>query len=96
MPPHICKSATERLVSSQVPVFEAYRGLKIYFLVVLDFVPAENEIAREIMSFLQFMFSLASKAELLGLLLSVHPSAGWVDALRYLLQCLGCRVWWLE
>lgn len=60
---------------------------------VLVFILAEDEIAREIMSFLQFMFSLASKAELLmEQLLSVHISGGWVDALEY----LRYRVLWLE
>ena len=60
---------------------------------VLVFILAEDEIAREIMSFLQFMFSLASKAELLmGRLLSVHISGGWVDTLRY----LRYRVLWPE
>lgn len=67
------------LVSNQVPVFEAYRGGKIYFLVVCDavlvFILAEDEIATEIMSFPQFVFSLESKAALLLLLLlSVHSA----------------------
>lgn len=60
------------LVSNQVSVFEAYRGGKIYFLVVcgvvLVFILAEGEIAREIMSFPQFVFSLESKAVLLPVL----------------------------
>lgn len=60
------------LVSNQVSVFEAYRGGKIYFLVVcgvvLVFILAEGEIAREIMSFPQLVFSLESKAVLLPVL----------------------------
>lgn len=71
------------LVNNQVSVFEAYRGGKIYFLVVcgtvLVFILAEDEIAGEIMSFPQIMLSLESRALLLvALPLLVHP--GWVGA----------------
>ena len=85
-------------VSNQVPVFEAYRGLKIYFLAVLAFILAEDEIAREIMSFLQFMFSLASKAKLLvGRLPSVSQWGLSRWPLQHLLHCsLGHRVLRLE
>lgn len=60
-------------------------------------MPAEDEIAREIMSFQQFVFSLASTARLLtGQLLSVHIAGGWVAALQYMLRChLEHRVLWL-
>lgn len=55
---------------------EAYRGGKVYFLVVcgavLVFILAEDEIAGEILSFPQFTFSLESKA----LLLVVLPPFG--------------------
>lgn len=79
MPSRISEAAQVSLVSNQVPVFEAYRGGKIYFLVVCDavlvFILAGDEIATEIMSFPQFMFSLESKAALLLVrLLSVHPA----------------------
>lgn len=79
MPSRISEAAQVSLVSNQVPVFEAYRGGKIYLLVVCDavlvFILAEDEIATEIMSFPQLVFSLESEdAPFLVLLLSVHTA----------------------
>lgn len=79
------------LVSSQVSIFEAHRGGKIYFLVVCDavlvFILAEGENAREIMSFPQLMFSLEPKAVLLTVLLFVCPGGGWAGTRQFLLPC---------